>query len=260
MKYIETDKLEMPAGKKIEPQEKFNFRCYPEISCFNQCCRNLNLFIYPYDIIRLKQRLRISSDQFLDQYVDIVLRKTNYFPEVLLSMAENAQKTCPFLTSDGCTVYTDRPDACRTFPLEQGLYYDARTSSATPVYFFKPPDFCMGQHEKQQWSIETWTEDQKAVIYNQMTSHWSEVKRLFHDNPWGPAGPNGSLGKMAFMATYNIDRFRDFVFKSTMLKRYNIRKTTFKKINKDDTALMRFGFEWVKLVVWGIESALIRIA
>ncbi len=260
MKYIETDKLERLAGQKIERQDKFSFRCHPEISCFNQCCRNLNLFLYPYDIVRLKQRLKISSDRFLERYVDIVLRKTNFFPEVLLSMAENAQKTCPFLDSDGCTVYSDRPDACRTFPLEQGLYYDARTLETTPVYFFKPPDFCMGTHEKQQWTIETWAENQQAVIYNQMTAHWSEVKRLFQDNPWGPAGQNGSLGKMAFMATYNIDRFRDFVFKSSMLKRYSIKKTTLNKIKKDDAALMKFGFEWVKLVVWGIASALIRPA
>jgi len=260
MKYIETDKLERLADLKIEPQDKFNFRCHPEISCFNQCCRNLNLFLYPYDIVRLKQRLKISSDRFLEQYVDIVLRKSNFFPEVLLSMAENAQKTCPFLDSDGCTVYSDRPDACRTFPLEQGLYYDAHISETTPVYFFKPPDFCMGTREKQQWTIDTWAENQQAVIYNQMTAHWSEVKRLFQDDPWGPAGQNGSLGKMAFMATYNIDRFRDFVFKSSMLQRYSIKKTTLSKIKKDDTALMKFGFEWVKLVVWGMESTLIRPA
>ncbi|MDM8540357.1 YkgJ family cysteine cluster protein [Desulfococcaceae bacterium HSG9] len=260
MKYIETDKPATLAGRKLERHDRFNFRCHPGISCFNQCCRNLNLFLYPYDIVRLKQRLKISSDQFLDRYVDIILRKTNFLPEVLLSMAENTQKTCPFLSSDGCSVYSDRPDACRTFPLEQGLYYDASISETTPVYFFKPPDFCMGPYEKQQWTIETWSENQNAVIYNQMTALWSEVKRLFQNNPWGEAGPNGSLGKMAFMATYNIDRFRDFVFKSSMLKRYKIRKTTLKKIKKDDTALMKFGFEWVKLVVWGIDNTLIRSA
>ncbi len=260
MKYIEIDKPEAFEGEKIERNDKFSFRCHPAISCFNQCCRNLNLFLYPYDIVRLKQRLKISSDQFLDRYVDIVLRNTSFFPEVLLRMAENDQKTCPFLSSDGCAVYPDRPDACRTFPLEQGLYYDVRSSETTPVFFFRPPDFCMGLHEKQQWTIKTWTEDQNAVVYNQMTALWSEVKRLFHNNPWGPEGPNGSLGKMVFMATYNVNSFRDFVFKSSMLKRYNIKKTTLKKIKKDDVALMKFGFEWVKLIVWGIESALIRPA
>ncbi len=40
---------------------------------FSLCCRNLNLFLYPYDVIRLKKGLEITSDQFLDKYVDIVL-------------------------------------------------------------------------------------------------------------------------------------------------------------------------------------------
>ncbi len=258
MKYIETETSETLTDRKLEPGQRFRFRCHPQITCFNQCCRNLNLFLYPYDIVRLKKRLQITSDQFLDRYVDIVLRKTNFFPDVLLSMADNDQKTCPFLSDAGCTVYPDRPDACRTFPLEQGLYYDAQTSQTTPVYFFKPPDFCMGPHETTEWTIETWAEDQNAVVYNQMTALWSEVKRLFQNNPWGPEGPNGQMGKMAFMATYNIDAFRDFVFQSSLLKRYQVKKTTLKKIKKDDVALMKFGFEWVKLIVWGVPSSLIR--
>ncbi len=260
MKYIETETSETLTDRKLEPGQRFRFRCHPQITCFNQCCRNLNLFLYPYDIVRLKKRLQITSDQFLDRYVDIVLRKTNFFPDVLLSMADNDQKTCPFLSDAGCTVYPDRPDACRTFPLEQGLYYDTQTSATTPVYFFKPPDFCMGPHEDTEWTIETWAEDQNAVVYNQMTALWSEVKRLFQNNPWGPQGPNGQMGKMAFMATYNIDAFRDFVFQSSLLKRYQVKKTTLKKIKKDDVALMKFGFEWVKLIVWGVPSSLIRSA
>lgn len=260
MKYIETETSETLSDRKLEPEERFRFRCHPQIDCFNQCCRNLNLFLYPYDIVRLKKRLQITSDQFLDRYVDIVLRKTNFFPDVLLSMADNDQKTCPFLSDAGCTVYPDRPDACRTFPLEQGLYYYAQTSQTTPVYFFKPPDFCLGPHENTEWTIETWAEDQNAVVYNQMTAYWSEVKRLFQNNPWGPDGPNGQMGKMAFMATYNIDAFRDFVFQSSLLKRFQIKKTTLKKIKKDDVTLMKFGFEWVKLIVWGVPSSLIRSA
>jgi len=63
---------------------------------------------------------------------------------------------------------------------------------------------------------------------------------------------------MAFMATYNIDRFRDFVFQSSFLKRYKIKSVLLKKLKTDDLQLLKFGFEWVKVFIWGLKSKDIR--
>jgi len=144
------------------------------------------------------------------------------------------------------------------FPVEQGALYDSKRKKAKSVYFFRPPDFCLGQNEKRKWTIQTWKDDQNAALYNKMTARWAEIKRLFQTDPWGSEGPNGQKAKMAFMATYNIDRFSDFVFNSTFLKRYKVKSTLLKKIKKDDTMLMKFGFEWVKFFVWGITTKNIR--
>jgi Fe-S-cluster containining protein len=259
MKKVDIDNLDKLPGTRIDPGDTFNFRCYPGIGCFNLCCRNLNLFIYPYDLIRLKNALDISSDEFLENYIDVVLRPSNFFPEVLLKMAENDEKTCPFLTSAGCSVYPDRPDTCRTFPIEQGILYDAGTKKDIPVHFFRPPDFCQGQHEENEWTIASWSDDQDAEQYHKMTIRWAGLKRLFQNDPWGPEGPQGSRAKMAFMAIYNVDRFREFVFQSSFTKRYKVKSALLKKLEKDDVELLKFGFEWVKLFLWGMKSKLIRI-
>ena len=95
MKSIDLNKLKDLPGRQIGEKDTFSFRCYPGIGCYNRCCRNLNLFLYPYDVLRLKNALDISSDEFLDRYVDVVLRSNNFFPEVLLRMADNPEKTCP---------------------------------------------------------------------------------------------------------------------------------------------------------------------
>ena len=258
MKYVNIDNLDELPGKRLEDGDTFRFQCHSKLDCFNLCCRNLNLFLYPYDVVRLKNRIGISSDEFLDKYVDVVLRKTSFFPEVLLQMSEDKEKTCPFLTESGCIVYPDRPDACRMFPVEQGAIYGAETKKTKAVYFFRPPVFCLGQHEKKEWTTQTWKDDQDAVLYNKMTGRWAETKRLFQDDPWGSEDPDGQKGKMAFMATYNIDRFRDFVFNSSFLRRYKVKSTLLKKIKADDTQLMKFGFEWVKLFIWGIRTKNIR--
>ena len=259
MKYLDIDKLKDLAGRRIKDGDTFSFRCYPGIGCYNLCCRNLNLFLYPYDVLRLKKALDLTSDEFLDQYVDVVLRSGNYFPEVLLRMSENKEKTCPFLEEAGCSIYADRPDTCRTFPIEQGVLYDAGRKKNAVFHFFRPPDFCLGQHEDQQWTVATWSRDQDAERYHRMTIRWAEIKRLFQADPWGAEGPEGPRAKMAFMAAYNIDRFREFVFNSSFLKRYKVRAVVLKKIKADDEELLKFGFDWVKLFLWNIKTKKIRL-
>jgi len=252
MKTIDEESQKNLLQDRVKDGERFSFRCHSDLACFTRCCRNLNLFLYPYDVLRLKDCLNMSSEAFLESYVDIVLRESNFFPEVLLRMSANEERTCPFLNESGCAVYPDRPDTCRTFPLEQGILFEESKAKATNVYFFKPPDFCLGQYESQQWTVETWAEDQEAVLYHDMTAQWAEVKALFQKDPWGHEGPNGPKGKMAFMATYNLDRFRGFVFQSTFLKRYKVKQDVLRKIKTDDVALMKFGFAWIKFFVWGM--------
>jgi Fe-S-cluster containining protein len=252
VKELGRDDLDRVPGIRIRAGDAFHFRCHPAIGCFNRCCRNLNLFLYPYDVLRLKARLSLTSDEFLERHVDVVLRPGSRFPDVLLRMAENEEKTCPFLREDGCSVYPDRPDTCRTFPLEQGLLHDAQTGEDRKVFFFRPPEFCLGRHEDTRWTVPEWVDDQQAGEYHRMTIRWAEVRRLFQDDPWGAEGPTGARARMAFMAAYNLDRFRDFVFASSFLKRFKIKPEQLAKIRKDDVQLLLLGLEWIKLFLWGI--------
>ena len=258
MKTIHSQQHSTLLQKSLQESDEFSFRCHEGLACFTRCCRNLNLFLYPYDVLRLKNGLTLSSEDFLDRYVDVVMREGNYFPDVLLTMSDDAEKTCPFLTDAGCSVYADRPDTCRTFPLEQGILFEGPHGKARDIYFYKPPDFCLGQHETDTWQVQHWSEDQEAEIYHRMTIQWAEVKALFEKNPWGNEGPGSQRAKMAFMATYNMDAFRAFVFESSFLKRYKVKRQVQKKIKTNEVALLTFGFEWVKYFVWAIPSPYIK--
>jgi len=258
MKYIDPKHMETLPGRRILPGKTFRFRCHPNIGCYNQCCRNLNLFLYPYDVLRLKTHLGISSDLFLERHVNIVMRPGHYFPEVLLRMQDQDDGICPFVVSEGCSVYADRPHTCRNFPMEQGAVYNAETQSVTPVFLFRPPDFCLGPREDQELTIAEWAQDQESEIYNQMTLRWAQLRGWFQNDPWGPEGFEGSKGRMAFMAAYNIDRFRDFVFNSSFIKRYRIKPQWVRKWRTDDKALLSFAFEWIEFFVWGRPSKIIR--
>lgn len=258
MKHIDWDSLEEIPGRRLQKDERFSFACHPDTGCFNRCCRNLNLFLYPYDVVRLKKNLGISSDRFLETYVDIVLRPESHFPEVLLRMADNAEKTCPFLTDAGCRIYPDRPDTCRTFPVEQGILYDAATGKTDRIHLFRPPDFCLGQYEDRTWTIASWADDQDARIYNDMTFAWAKVRRYFQADPWGAEGPGGKKAKMAFMAAYNVDQFREFVFKSSFLKRYKVKADVQRRCRRSDIDLLQLGFEWITFYLYGVPPACFR--
>ena len=71
----------------------------------------------PYDIIQLKNGLEISSEEFLQQYTFTLMGK-NGLPAIILKMKDNDEKSCPFVTSQGCRVYDSRPWACRIYPLQ----------------------------------------------------------------------------------------------------------------------------------------------
>ena len=258
MKSISPEEVSRLPGVPLKKTEPFNFRCHRDLSCFNRCCRNLNLFLYPYDMLGLRKGLNMDSDRFLETHVDVVLREGNHFPDVLLRMADNESRTCPFLSDAGCTVYPDRPDTCRTFPVEHGVLFKDRPGASEIVSFFRPPDFCQGRYEDQALTLSQWADDQEAGTYNQMTARWVSIKALFQKDPWGPEGLNSPKGKMAFMAAYNIDRFRDFVFQSSFLKRYRVKQALVKKLRASDRELLLFGFEWIRYVVWGIPSKHIR--
>ena len=53
---------------QLEGDAVIQFRCHKDIDCFNACCKNIDIMLTPYDIIRLKQRLGITSTEFLREY------------------------------------------------------------------------------------------------------------------------------------------------------------------------------------------------
>jgi len=258
MKYVDFDNLDELPGRRLAETETFTFDCFPGISCFNRCCRNLNLFLYPYDVIRLKNRLAMSSGEFIDRHASVVLRPGGFFPDVLLRMQDDREGLCPFATPEGCAIYGDRPDTCRKFPMEEGVRYHPGAGKTERIYLFRPPDFCQGPRQARTWTPAGWAQDPDDAAYDRLTLEWAELKVLLLNDPWGREGPAGPKAKMAFMAVYNIDRFRDFVFNSSFLKRYKVQALLVKKMEKKDVDLLRFGFDWVKFLLWGIRSEKFR--
>jgi Fe-S-cluster containining protein len=245
-----------PVGMVPLCSEKFQFSCHDKVACFTKCCKNVDMLLFPYDILRLKIALKIDSEGIMRKYTRVVKGDNPYFPSVMLKLQEE-NGWCPFLTEKGCTVYDDRPSSCRTYPLERAVERNTKSVSSESYYFLTNHDYCLGHKEDKYFLVKEWIRNQRIDPFNLMNDLWTEVDTLFAANPWRGEGSGGEKQRLAFMVCYDLDNFRGFAVKHSLLKRFRLSKDQRRRIDRDDSELLKFGFEWLKYIFSG-KSSLIQ--
>ena len=56
---------------------------------------------------------------------------------------------------------------------------------------------------------------------------------------------------MFYLACYDLDKFRNFLFDSTFFEKFEIDKTTRSKMKEDDVELLKFGYRWLRFALFG---------
>ena len=245
--------MPLPSMKDVEPtklslQSRFRFRCYRGVKCFTKCCSNINILLTPYDVVRMKNRLKVSSEEFLGKYTSMEIDAKSTQPFVRLKMLDDNEKKCPFITVEGCAIYTDRPANCRYYPIGQGTL--RKEGEEGPVneefYFFIREPHCLGYQEDKEWTIESWRKDQETDVYDEMNREWKEVQ--LRRNPLIKE-LNSNQQAQVYTASYDMDRFRRFVFESRFLDVFDIAKDDVEKIKIEEIALMKLGFRYIKYLL-----------
>ncbi|ADH85342.1 YkgJ family cysteine cluster protein [Desulfurivibrio alkaliphilus] len=153
----------------IQAVEEFSFNCGPEVPCFTECCRALDLVLTPYDALRLRHRLGLDSAAFLERYAVIEEHQDEAFSLVYLAMLEDERRRCPFVGPAGCTVYEDRPAACRAYPIGRGLRLTPCRSHLQELFVLVREDHCRGFEENRSITPEDWMADQGLEPYNRFS-------------------------------------------------------------------------------------------
>jgi uncharacterized protein len=239
----------MPLGRTRIDGGTFRFQCHSGVSCFLSCCRDVDMLLFPYDIILLKNQLNLHSADFLRNYTQLCGGSHSFFPGLKLAM--NEEGCCPFLREEGCAVYKNRPSACRTYPLERGVENPGQGLELKIHYFMTHHPYCKGHDEQRNYSIIQWERDQILHECNQYNDVWAELDAFFSTNPWAGEGKAGPYQQLAFMVCYNIDDFRSYATKYNLLNEYQLSKEMRRRIQKDDGALLRFGFDWLEFILGG---------
>jgi hypothetical protein len=178
---------------------------------------------------------------------------------VKLKLNDDDEKACPFLTDTGCSVYADRPSACRTYPLERAVDRTKAASVGEEYYFLTNHAYCYGHRENIRQTVNSWVRNQQLIEYNTMNALWAEIDTVFSHNPWKGEGIAGEKQQLAFMVCYNIDGFRQFAVDHRLLKTFKLDKDFKKRIAKEDSELLKFGFIWLKSILTGSKSSLVNL-
>lgn len=232
----------------VMPEEQFRFACSPGVACFNACCRNLSQALYPYDILRLKRRLRLSSGEFLERYTTQNIGAGSGLPIVTLKPDDAIRLTCPFVSEKGCRVYSDRPASCRTYPLARAISRSRRTGRITERFMLLKEPHCLGFNEPQKQTVRQWIQDQEIETYNSINDRLMEIIRLKNQLLPRPLGLKSR--RLVYLALYDLDNFRKQFLNNKLLDKVNVHPQKFNSAKADDTALLEIGMEWIKQVVF----------
>jgi Fe-S-cluster containining protein len=239
---------------KLTKDSRFKFRCHPKVRCFTACCSNVNIALPPYDLLRLRKRLGLAAHEFITKYGDIQILDKTLFPVVTLKMRDDEKKSCPFVTPEGCTVYEDRPNICRYYPVGMATLRKVDAEGGKDeFYFMTKEDHCKGFEEDKQWTIGEWRADQGADVYDEMNRGWMEILIKKKSHGQGKEFPE-IKNEMFFKMSFDTDYFRAFVFNSTFIELYDIPAERIEKVRTDDTELLKLAYEWLRQAIFAEET------
>jgi hypothetical protein len=207
----------------------------------------------PYDILRLKKRLGITSTEFLRRYTEPFEFGKNSIAGVKYKPKEGTTE-CQFVTDAGCSVYEDRPTACRYYPV--GLLSTRRQDENfdRASYALVREDYCHGHFEDRMLTIDEYRKEQGLEEYDAHGRAWRQL--ILKVKSAGPAIGNMSKTSLRFffMACYDLDRFREFIRSRGFNTTYDIDQAALDKLLTDDMALLRFGDRMIRQIMYGEET------
>lgn len=256
------DPKNLPFNSPVVPQmvegsKTIQFQCRKGIACWNACCSNIDISLTPYDILRLKRRLGLASAQFLQQYaVPYELEKDGIAGIKLKPVAGGS--ACQFMTPEGCSVYEDRPTACRYYPVALLSMRKQDEYTDTHSYALVKEEHCLGHNEPRSLTIDDYRAEQGLPEYDEQGRGWRQLvlKKMSSGPTVGK--PSVKSRQLFFMTCYDIDTFRAFVDSGPFNELYDVPEAERQAMLGDsleaEQALLQFGYRFLRQALFGEES------
>jgi uncharacterized protein len=231
--------------ESLSLDSRFRFHCQAALPCFNRCCHTPTVILSPYDLLRLKQALGITSTALRERHTRQEIEPNSNLPLVFIDAFRSSGGDCPFLGEAGCTVYAHRPAACRLFPLTMG-------SRLTPEgvqdhYFCRRLDYCAGFQAEDEWTVASWMADQGFGEYDEGRRAWLEI--LLKAGLTEELTVDALAQDLFAILAYDLDRFRRLVFDPVFLEEYDLQAEDLEALRTGDLALLKFSYRFLPQVL-----------
>jgi hypothetical protein len=188
----------------------------------------------------MKTALKMTSSEFMEKYTSIAYSSEKRVPVVFLKMNEGDKK-CQFVSEKGCGIYSNRPWACRMYPL--GMAERATSDGAAErFYFVVKEDLCHGHGKGCECSVSEFIDSQRVEPYDVMQSPF---RRLLAAAAEQKEALTTDQCAMYYMALYDLDRFRRFVFETRFLSLFDVDEARVDALRTDDEELLELAVEWL---------------
>lgn len=222
---------------RIDPGDVFFFSCHKDIDCFTHCCRELELALTPYDVLRLRRATGLTSSQLHERYIIEEHGPDATFPEFFLTMVDDGRASCVFVSSQGCSIYQHRPGACRTYPLGRGTTRTAGTVDERFVLLREP--HCRGFREKTEQTAQSFMQSQELQMYNRYNDMLTAITQ--HRQIRQGYRLTAAQIKLYRLALYDLDTFRSHLRDGRIASPIAVDSMVF----EDDETLLEFGMELI---------------
>jgi uncharacterized protein len=237
-----------PGLLPIEADERFRFACHDKVSCFNHCCRDLNQALTPYDVLCLKNFLKISSRDFIQTYAILYTGASTGLPVVSLRFGDDEENRCPFVTPEGCSVYAARPASCRIYPLARALRRDRTDGRLSEHFAVVRESHCHGFDQQETQTVHQWIVNQRLETHLAMNDALMELIALKNRLRPGPLASAHS--QWARMAMYDVETLQAKALAGE-LPGMDASPLHPLPPKGDDTAWLQWGLRWINRLLFG---------
>jgi hypothetical protein len=224
---------------------RFKFHCRPGLACFNRCCRTPTVLLSPYDILRLRQSLGLTSGEFLARYTRREIDPRSNLPLIFLDAFRALEGGCPFAGPEGCRVYDHRPAACRLFPITMGSQLTEQ--GIIDYYFCRRLDYCQGFDGEAEWTVAEWQADQGFPEFARARQEWLEI--LLEQGLQGPAEVSPRVQALIPVVAYDLDEFRRLLGLPGGVPGCELEPGQFEELQTDDLLLLKFAYRCLRALL-----------